>query len=145
MKNLCHNCRTLPRRIYSLYFSNDLSYIFLSLSIIHNHSIPSLDFFYWFMIQSCSFWEQFRMVVIWCRVFEFSVGKDCRLYIDDGETGSSILTFSKFYNSLTGSMNSLILTYNHILTTMPFKTSLPCYNIIRHNFSTTKNFQTTLI
>ena len=145
MKNLCHNWKTLPRRISNSYFSNDFKLYFLFVSIIHDHSIPSLNFFYWFMVQSCSFWEQFGMVVIRCRVFEFSVGKDCGLYVYDGEAGSSILTFSKFYDSLAGSMDSLILAYNHIVTTLPFKTSLPCYDIIGHNFSTPKNFQTALI
>ena len=92
-----------------------------------------------------SFREKFRMVDVRSWMFLFSIGKFGRCHIDEIKRNFSILTFSEIYNSFTFGMDSLILAYNHILSWLPFEPSLPCYNVSRHDFFTSKLLQSMII
>lgn len=81
------------------------------------------------------------MVVVGGGVFECPVGQDCRLDIDDRESGSPMLALPEPNNTLTRGMDSLIFANNNILPALPLEPSLPSNDIIRMHFLAPEIFQ----
>lgn len=87
----------------------------------------------------CSLWEKFRVIYVRSWSPMFAVWQLLGNHIDVVKRNFSFVTQTETHNSFHSRMDCLVKSHYHVVARLPFKSSLPCNDIVGINFLSPKD------